>query len=169
MNTTDASTDLLNFTEENKPKIPQGLNVLTILTFIGCAFGLLVTIATPFIMKFSLGMMDKATSMNPDMGQKELTDMENAKKLMALTQQHMGPLIILGLLGIVACFIGALWMRKLKKDGFWVYVAGQIIPIAGSMIFLGTAQYQDWKSYFGLIIPLVFIVLYSMQRKHLVR
>ena len=34
----DTTKDLLNYDEQGKPKLPSGLNVLTILTFIGCPF-----------------------------------------------------------------------------------------------------------------------------------
>jgi hypothetical protein len=81
----------------------------------------------------------------------------------------MIPLITIGMFGIVACFVGALWMRKLKKEGYWVYVTGEILPIIGSFILLGTAQFTDWKSYLQLVIPIVFVTLYSFQRKYLVK
>ena len=165
----DASNDVLNFAEENNYKLPQGINVLTILTFIGCAFGLIGAIATPFLIKFSKTMMDKATEMNQDMNSAQMADIIKAKHLLELTQQNIIPLTIIGLLGVIACFIGALWMRKLKKDGYLVYVAGEILPIFGSMIFLGSAQFADWKSYLGLLVPVVFVVLYSMQRKYLTK
>src|SRR4051794_11280597 len=112
------TTDLLNFPEANKT-LPQGINVLTILTFIGCAFLLMITLATPFLMKMGMKMMDQASASGADMNEKQLTDIANARKLMQLTQENMVPLITIGLLGVAACFLGALWMRKLKKDGYW--------------------------------------------------
>lgn len=162
------TTDLLNFPDGPKP-LPQGINVLTILTFIGCAFSLLITAATPIFMKMGMKMMDQATSSGKDLTDAQMADITKARKLMDLTQQNMVPLIIIGLLGAGACFLGALWMRKLKKDGYWVYVAGEILPIIGSFILLGTAQYTDWKSYLGLIIPIVFVILYTFQKKYLVK
>lgn len=169
MNTTDSSTDVLNFAEENNSKLPQGLNILTILTFIGCGIGIIGTIATPFIIKFSKGMMDKAASMSSELTDKQLAEIERGRQMIELTQQNIVPLTIVGLLGVLACLLGALWMRKRKKDGYWLYVAGEILPLIGSLIFLGTAAYADWKSYFGLIIPVVFIVLYTVQKKHLTK
>jgi len=162
------TTDLLNFPDGPKP-LPQGINVLTILTFIGCAFALLITAATPIFLKMGKKMMDQASSSGKDFTDAQLADMAKAKQMMELTQQNMVPLITIGLLGVIACFVGALWMRKLKKDGYWVYVAGEILPVIGSFILLGTAQFTDWKSYLGLIIPIVFVILYSSQRKYLVK
>ena len=163
------TNDVLDFAEENNSKLPQGLNVLTILTFIGCGIGLIGAIATPFIMRFSKEMMDKAASMSSDMTDKQLADIARGKQMIELTQQNIVPLTIVGVLGVLACLLGALWMRKRKKDGYWLYVAGEILPLIGSLIFLGTAAYADWKSYFGLIIPVVFIILYTVQKKHLIK
>ena len=46
---TDISTPskTVELNTEGKPKLPSGLNTLTILTFIGCGIGLLFTLVTP--------------------------------------------------------------------------------------------------------------------------
>ena len=149
--------------------LPKALNVLTILTFIGCAFGAIFTLLTPWLMKFLLGVMNKAAESGTDLTPKQVADMEASKKVIELTQTNMVPLIAIGVVGIVLCFVGALMMRKLKKDGFWIYVAGQVLPLIGSIVLLGTAQFTGTSSYIMFVIPIVFIVLYSMQRKYLVK
>ena len=53
-------TNTENLSEFQPKALPGALNVLTILTFIGCAIGAIFTFATPWLMKFSLGMMNKA-------------------------------------------------------------------------------------------------------------
>ena len=58
-------------------------------------------------------------------------------------------------------------MRKLKQSGYLIYIVGQIIPIAAGFA-LGTQNFSDWKQLIGLVLPIVFIVLYTTQRKHLV-
>ena len=76
----------------------------------------------------------------------------------------------ISIVGIVLCVVGAVWMRKLKKDGFWIYTAGEILPLIGSFILLGTKQYTGVTSIiFGVGIPVLFIVLYARQRKYLVK
>ena len=170
---TDTSTttkDLLEYSEDGKVKLPSSLNVLTILTFVGCGIGLLFSILTPFLNKFLMGMMDKAKASGTEMSTKQLEDMEKGKALMELTQANMIPLIAVGLVGITLCFIGARMMRKLKKDGYLIYVGGEILPVIGSFIILGTAQFTGVVSVImGVGLPLVFVVLYTMQRKYLVK
>ena len=153
---------------ETEP-LPSGINVLTILTFIGCAFGVIFTLATPWLMNFLLGTMTKAAENGTDLTAKQIADMEASKNVIELTQANMVPLLIIGFVGITLCFIGALMMRKFKKDCFWIYVAGQVLPVIGSLILLGMAQFSGVTSYIMFLIPFVFIFLYSMQRKYLVK
>jgi hypothetical protein len=53
-------------------------------------------------------------------------------------------------------------MRDLQKQGFYFYVAGQLIPIIASFAF-GAGGF----TVLGMIIPLVFIILYVTQLKEL--
>jgi hypothetical protein len=158
--------DSLTFAENpNADKIPTGLNVLTILTFVGCAFGLIGTIAAPLLSKFALKQFDKIG--NADLPTKQLEDLQKSKALIEIQMANMIPLIIVGLVGVALCFYGALMMRKFKKDGFWLYTAGEILPVIATTFLLGQAQFVNWWSYSVFVIPIVFVVLYFFQRKHL--
>lgn len=168
---TDAATttDKLEFSEDGKTKIPSGLNVLTILTFVGCGLGILFTLLTPVINKFFLGMMEKAQTSGADLTAKQLEEMEKGKAVMELTQANMVPLMAVGIIGIVLCLVGAIMMRKLKKDGYLLYVGGELMPMIGSFIILGTAQFTGVTSIIMVVgLPLLFVILYTLQRKHLV-
>ncbi|MEJ7611577.1 MAG: hypothetical protein WKF88_10410 [Ferruginibacter sp.] len=163
------TNDNLNENDYQKPILPSGLNVLTILTFIGCAIGAIFTLITPWIMNFSIKMMDKAAASGDELSAKQATEMEKSRQAIELTQSNMLPLLLIGALGIILCFVGALMMRKLKKDGFWIYVGGQVLPLAGNFALMGMAQFTSVWSYVMFIIPIVFIILYAGQRKYLVR
>jgi hypothetical protein len=162
------SPDALNFLEDEGKKIPSSLNTLTILTFIGCAIGMIFTLASPFIMNFSKQMLDKANAMD-NLSDKQLADMQKAKTAIEIAQQNIVPIMIISIIGIALCFTGATWMRKLKKDGYWLYVAGELLPLIGGFIFMGKYQFIDWKSYLNILLPLVFVMLYAMQLKYLVK
>jgi len=162
------TNDLLNYENSNEPKISSTLNVLTILSFIGCGIMLLVSVFTPMIMNFSKKMMHDSLN-SGQLSDKQIADIQKAMPGIEVMSQNMVPLMIVGIIGVVLCFIGALWMRRLKKDGFWIYIAGQIVPIIGGVILLGKYQFPDAKSYVWLLIPIVFIILYAGQRKYLVK
>jgi uncharacterized membrane protein len=168
--TEETTKDLLTYDEQGKAKIPGGLNVLTILTFIGCAIFGLLTLLTPVINKFFKGFMDKAVNSGQELSAKQLAEIEKGRVAMELASQNMIPLMAIGLVGIILCFVGALWMRKFKKDGYWMYVAGELAPLLGNFLIMGTAQYTSiWSVLIGVGIPLIFVILYTMQRKYLTK
>jgi hypothetical protein len=166
----DTAKDLLNYDEQGQAKLPSGLNVLTILTFIGCSIFGLFTLFSPMLNKFLLGMIDKAASSGQELTTKQAEEMQKGRAALELASQNMIPLMAIGLAGIILCFIGALWMRKFKKDGYWMYVAGELAPVLGSFLIMGTAQFSGAMSMVaGIGIPVIFVILYTMQRKHLTK
>lgn len=168
MSDINSNNDVLDFVPEKDESL-KTLKTLTVLTFIGCGVSYLFILLMPSINRFLLGMMDKAMSSGKELSAKELADIEKGKEVIALTQVHMIPLIIVGIIATTLCLVGAIWMRKLKKDGFWMYSAGEIMPVITNFIFLGTAQFSGVMSVvIGLAVPALFISLYAMQRKHLV-
>jgi hypothetical protein len=124
----------------------------------------------PVFYKFLLGMMDKAASSGKEFSAKELAEMEKGRAAIELFTHNMVPIMIIGLIGITLCFIGALWMRKFKKDGYWMYVAGELAPLIAGFFVLGTKQYTGIGSYIiGIGIPVLFVILYTTQRKYLIK
>lgn len=168
MNQDLSTTDKLNF-EADPPRMSSTLNVLTILTFIWCGISALYTLAMPTINDFLLKTLDKAASSGKEFTAKELSDMERGRAAIELSNQNMIPLMVVGIVCIVLCFLGALWMRKLKKDGYWLYVTGELAPIIAGIIILGTSQLASiWGILIGIGIPVLFVILYTTQRKYLV-
>jgi hypothetical protein len=164
------ATNTVEFTEDGKPILPSGINTLTILTFIGSGLSLLFVVLTPFINKFFLGFMDKARSSSTELTAKQLADMEKGKAVMELTQANMIPLMAIGLVSIALCVVGAIWMRKLKKDGLWIYMGGELLPVVGNFILLGTDQFTGALSVvMAVALPLLFIALYARQIKYLIK
>ena len=163
-------TDDAQFNRDIDNPVPSGIKVLTILTFIGCAIGLLFMLFLPALNRFMMGVLEKASNSGQDLSATQLAEMERGKTAIELTQANMVPLMITGVIGIALCVWGAIWMRKLKKDGYWIYVAGELMPLVVSFILLGTAQFNGaFSVVIGVGIPLLFIILYSMQRKFLTR
>ncbi len=160
----------VEFTEDGKPILPAGINTLTILTFIGSGLSLVFVVLTPFVNKLFLGFMDKASSSGTELTAKQLADMEKGKAVMELTQSNMIPLMAIGLVSIALCVVGAIWMRKLKKDGLWIYMGGELLPVVGNFILLGTDQFTGALSVvMAVALPLLFIALYTRQIKYLIK
>ena len=143
----DQTKDALNLEDKDMKKLPQMLNVLTILTYIGCGLGVLF-ILLGFL---GVGLLSSLTS-------KSVQGAEVASTV----AKYATISLVLSLVGIALCFFGAMKMRNLQKVGFYLYVAGQLVPIIFTFATAGVTF-----GVMGVIIPLVFIILYATQLKFL--
>ena len=87
------------------------------------------------------------------------------QEMMQQSLNNKVPLLIIGLIAVGLCVYGALQMRKLKKEGYFLWLVGEILHFIGSAIFIH-ALFNTIFIYFSFF-PLLFIFLYTMQRKHL--
>lgn len=149
--------------EGKPPSIPNALNILTILTFIGCGVRLVTMPLFKWGISFVLKAVENNTEVLDKMSAKELEEFKNKKNVIEAINSNYLILFAVATLGAVLCIYGAIRMRKLKKEGFYFYVVGQILPIIISTILLGyTIQFAGSKSYlFSLGISFLFIFLYS--------
>ncbi len=169
MSETNATNDVLDFTED-RSKLPTGLNVLTILSIIGSILAIGGSLWSFFTAKSSYektkemmesGQMDKAPSWAKGMMSPEMLEMQ--RKML----ENKMPIMILGLVAGVLCLYGAMEMRKRKKQGYILWLIGELLPVITSVIFLGMAALQG----FGLLMllfPAIFIILYTVNRKELI-
>ena len=166
----ETTNEHLNFaTDQQKNKLPTGLNVLTILTCIGCAYELYSSVSNFIKGRKAIEEMEKA--------QEQLATAPSwAKKMMGpdmmefITKsfENRIPLLIVGLIGTALCIFGALEMRKQKMQGYYMWLLGEVLPWVGVILFTGTILFKTFIVWF-LILPIVFIILYTVQRKHLTK
>ena len=171
--TQEITPDVLTFDENIKPKLPTGLNVLTILSFIGCAFQLLGSLWSFFTAKKSYDGLDKLTEqMNsenmPGWVKSMMGDPEKMVKMITKAYENRIPIVLLSLVAVALCFYGAMQMRKLKKQGFTLYTIGELLPFLTQILFIGTFALSGFAMYFAIGIAALFILLYFTQRKYLV-
>jgi len=162
-----------NFLSEFDEKEKTGtLKTLTLLTFIGCGlafFGALYGFATAnssyekMQEAINNGSIDKLPGFLKDMYSPERMDL--VKKM----AENKLPLLIINLLATGLCLAGAIQMRKLKKDGYWMWLIGEILPYFGLAFFVGIASITGMFNYIGYAIVGLFIFLYTMQRKNLTK
>ena len=169
----ETTTDALTFDENVKPKLPAGLNVLTILTFIGCALQLAASLWSFFTAKKSYDGLDKLTEqMNsdnmPGWVKSMMGDPEKMIKMITKAYENRIPIVLLSLVATALCFYAALQMRKLKKQGFPLYIIGELLPFLTQFLFIGAFALTGVATYFFIGIALLFILLYFTQRKYLV-
>ena len=146
-------------------KLPDSLNVLTILTFIGCGLSYIIAIFTFFVTSNISEKVDKMTQAGTS---QETIDM------FVKSAENRNVLLISGLLFTTLCLIGALQMRKFKRTGYYLYVIGELAPLVVSFGLLGSLSQGPSGSLksilgmvFGIGIPVLWVILYSVQLKHL--
>lgn len=166
--------DANSFAGENKR--PSGLNTLAILSFIMCGIMILIYL-------FSL-ISSLTTSPEESLAKLERASPEMAEKMKDLyTPEMMNNSLIGAAGGLILNFLslyGVMMMYKLKKTGFYLYTAGELLTYVLSFAFGGTQAMTASFSAMGmgdsitnviyviigimLLLDLLFIFLYS---KHL--
>jgi hypothetical protein len=150
------------------PELPAFLNVLTILTLIGSCYELYTSLKSFFSGQKALEQLQQAQEKlenYPDWAKKMA-----GPEVMEMTQksiQNKIPILVIGLVSIFLCVLGALQMRKLKKQGYVLWLLGELLPWVGIIIFIGSVFFKTFAAYF-IIFPVLFIILYTTQRKYLV-
>ncbi len=174
MENQNVTKDSIEMADFEQPKLSTGLNVLTILSFIGCAIQLLTVGWQYFSAKNSFEQKDQMIEKmsSPDMpaaAKAMMPDMTHFEEMITKAYENRLPILILGLVATALCFYGVLEMRKLKKQGYLFYVIGELLPFISMILFLGAFSLTGFGFYLGAFIALLFILLYTMQRKYLVK
>jgi len=148
------------------------LKTLTILSIIGTILQIVSTCSGFFFSKKAyemtkLGEADIANTQNPSWLKNIMGNpAENIEKA-RLAMENRVPLLILVLLAAGLCLYGVLQMRKLNKQGFTIYVIGQILPFITLAIFIGSIAMKGFGFYFDVFFTILFIALYLTQKKYL--
>jgi hypothetical protein len=156
--------------ELNKKKLPTGINVLTILTFIGNGLGVFSAIWNYYKSEKSLADLE-AMANKPDFNKmpdfvKKMASPEAIEMVQKMVANKL-PVLIINIIGCTLCVYGAIEMRKLKISGFYTYLLGSILPFIAMFIIIGASFFNGFGVYFGIGITVLFILLYSFQVKYL--
>ncbi len=173
MSNQDMHNDSLDAGDFGKPALPTGLNVLTILTFIGSGIQLLLVALGFFSAQKNYEEKDKMLArMNsaemPGFFKAMMPNPENYEEMVTKSFENRLPLLILGLLATALCIYGAMQMRQLKKQGYIFYLVGQVLPFLSTVLFLGAFVFAGVGFAVSTAITILFILLYTINRKHLI-
>jgi len=144
---------------------PTLLTVICILSFIGIGFSTIWGIIT--------SLAGAAMSAGGEMINEAVTEAGGTADTAAMEEAGGGVMIygVLIVLGAIVSLIGVIQMWKLKKKGFFMYIIGQVLSIA-SGFFLEvmdpvTGETVSGFSVGSLFMPLIFIILYGINLKHM--
>ena len=164
-------------TIELTPARPQFLKVLCILSFIMC--GLMLLFALVGLKNIFLSP-EEILGANPYMS----TFQDNnptAYQTLLDSMEYKNINAIISLIIPVISLIGVIYMWKLKKMGFYIYLIGELLPYITVFLTHGVAVMYASASMMGdkgemfiniflgcvVVFDILFIALYAMNVKHL--
>lgn len=166
----------LQSSELENNKRPQFLNILCILSFIWCGLVLLGTLYGMYQMQPEVmqNQIDALRTVNPEMAEQMEDQMiEFQENVYMQISQYLGFLYLL------LSFLGILMMYKLKKKGFYFYLAGELLPYTG-LLFTGKGMSLSLKMggesmntiaiivmVMSLVIDFGFMIMYGLNLKHM--
>ncbi|MCW3102528.1 MAG: hypothetical protein JWO09_968 [Bacteroidetes bacterium] len=157
------------------PKRPQFLQVLCILSYIGC--GIMILIGLFGLKNLFMSVDEILADSNMQMLQ-EMQPETYARTVAALQYKNINA--ITGILLPLLSLTGVLFMWKLRKTGFYLYVLGELLPyllIAVTTGFSALANMggmmESMQSVINVVLVLIvlfdlaFIVMYALNLKHM--
>ena len=148
--------------EPEKKERPTFLTVLCILSFIGIGFAVISNLISLFATSAGSALMDVATETLEEYQDLPGVDMVES------AVDYASTLAIIGIIAALVCLWGVIWMWNLKKTGYYIYIVGELSPVIVSFILVGFGSFLGgFMALIGLIFPLLFVILYGLNVKHM--
>ena len=157
------------FEQQRQQELPGMLNVLTILTFIGCAISYLGVMWNYYkSLNYKKDIVD-LQRMRDEIGENRVFNKiaESSIELARKGYEYRYLLLISGLIFTTMCLIGALQMRKRKKIGFTIYTIGELSPLLISAVIFGSYLVGSFLVLLSSVFAILFVILYATQLKHM--
>ena len=162
-------------TQAHEQQRPTFLLVLCILTFIGSGWGILSSLVSVFTAGFMDGNMQMeqfSTTMGSLEGAGGFADvfsnfMSSSMEMIQATILHAREIAIMQVVLYVVSLLGAVLIFQLRRIGFYLYAAAQILLLFILPYFAGFAPMVLAGMFFGAFWALSFIVLYGLNLKSL--
>jgi len=155
---------------------PTFITVLCILTFIGSGWGLIGGAIQYFSadkQALSMSITKEQVATDIQKGDKNDAGTKMAEKMVnsmsgAFTAENLKKTGIASIVGALFCLVGAFLMWQLKKNGFYLYIAGTLIGVISPFVIYGTDNLMSIISSVMVgFIGIVFIILYGVNLKHM--
>ncbi len=153
--------------ETNPKQRPGLLTALCILTFIGSGFGILNNIfgmiMSPIKDLFGPEFFETALdNVHDDFARKFV---EQAFEIAKKAIEHIFEISLTQFLLYAASLTGAILMFQLKKNGFYIYSAAQVLLLFVAPAFIGFNLFVNIGILFGSVFTILFIALYAINLK----
>jgi hypothetical protein len=166
---------------DEKPKRPQFLTVLCILSFVGGSFFIIrnavlyaragdiasiISTAKKNVEQDSARGIDSVKRPRSKEDRKVFGNFMNSFSDMT-TKKGLQENAMATIISSVITLLGALLMWRLKKIGFYIYILGTIVGLAAPVIFFGATSNAFAAGIFSQFFGVVFIFLYALNYRSL--
>lgn len=151
-----------DYNQVNKT-LPMFLNVLTILTFIGSGLGIIGSIYGFLSVDSQRANLEVLKSTYGDSMMMMGTDII---EMTEISLDNNGLLQGSALIAALGCLMGAFMMRKLQRNGYYIYIAASILAIATPLAVFGFGL-MGGMILFGALFTVAFVIMYGVNLKHL--
>lgn len=148
-------------------KLPGSLGTLTVLTIIACCIFIPLSVVGYFTAESTYANAEKMMQTEGMPSVMKYFYNDESLEMYRLMMVNKLPVLIINVVSLGLCLFGAIQMRKLMKQGFYIWLMGEVLPIIGMPIFTGADNAISITSFFGYAVAALFIFLYSRQLKYL--
>ena len=158
--------------DENRTSIrPTFLTILCVLTLVWNAYKFYGAIPNTFTPEKIIASKEQANELIVDMFSKYNIPENEIEKIdeMQANLYNEKKLVMSGVgsfISSILLILGAVWMWSLRKKGFWVYIAGNIVGILAPIIIFG-GQIGWTFGIMSLVASAIFTGLYAVNLKFL--
>ena len=143
--------------------------MLTFLTFIGCGLSYIGLLLNIFRWGNYEADLAEAERLQEQMGDGAFGKIfQGSVEIIQKSHEYRYLLLAAGLIFTTMCLIGAIQMRRLKKSGYTIYVMGELAPLLVNGVLLGFSFFTGFPIAVTALIAILFVVLYTTQRKYLI-
>lgn len=152
--------------QSSQKRLSTFLNVLTILTFIGCAYNVYQLVDGYFNSDEKRAQLEKGIATMEDGGREGflMNISKYGLRMMDIFDQNKVIFLSTTFLGLALCVFGAIQMRRLRQMGFVIWLVGEYLPLVIWAVVAGS-EFLNGFIAFQLIVPVAFTIMYASQRK----
>jgi len=152
---------------------PTFLTVLCILTFLGSAWGIFggardYATADVKSVEATEAMSDAKDRVEEKSGSGFITQLLDSATE-GLSAENLRKSAMIGIVASVFTLFGAIMMWGLRRNGFYIYIAGTLIGIAAPFLMFGGSMLGGLTAAGAAIPGIIFIVLYALNLKYMTR
>ncbi len=169
--------NLQNTSVQQKPQRPTFLTVLCVLSFLGSGIGIISNLSGYLNADVQSAFQQEKIEETKEKIDKQLDDGEEGKELadrmLSDTSAITDPAkkkkdALYSFFANVLSLAGAVLMFRLKREGFYLYVAGILISILSPLYVFGTGNLVSMGISIAVgFVGIIFILLYYLNLKYL--